>query len=261
MEKLGIENVLVARKCPICGKELRPISVTIGDIKRMVVPACECEIRKFELENELRKRRERSLYLERFFYLSSDERYSGCSVDNFEPRDGVVEALNAVKRYIANLDKNLASGRGLVLYGNVGTGKSHLAFAVHNEAKKRGYASVFSPITTIIDKLDKARVDGKEAEFDLLELLKIADLLVLDDVGVEVKRELSAKRIYDVISGRYNLNKATIITTNLSNQDELVSWLGARVFDRLLETCSFVKLSGSSYRWLKRGIGNGGKTT
>ena len=102
-----------------------------------------------------------------------------------------------------------------------------------------------------MNRLDKAFVN-KEAEFDLLELLKIADLLVLDDLGVEVENKRSKERLYEIIVGRYNSRKATIITTNLRNQNEMIQWLGARVFDRLLESSTFIEFSGQSYRWVKR---------
>lgn len=102
-----------------------------------------------------------------------------------------------------------------------------------------------------MNRLDKAFVN-KEAEFDLLELLKIADLLVLDDLGVEVENKRSKERLYEIIVGRYNSRKATIITTNLRNQNEMIQWLGARVFDRLLESSTFIEFSGKSYRWVKK---------
>jgi DNA replication protein DnaC len=247
-----IKEEIIGRKCRICGRWIEPITVKIGDRERTVVPACECEVEAYEREKERQKRKELATYLEQFFALSNAERYRNCSLENFEPLLGVASAFEKVKNYVAGLEENLRKGRGLVLYGPVGTGKSHLAAAVYWEAKRKDYSAVFNTVSSLMDRLDKARLDSRESEFDLLELLKVADLLILDDLGVEVKSDRSAKRIYEVIAGRYSTNRATIITTNLDKQEDMVQWLGARVFDRLLETAEFVKFSGESYRWRKR---------
>ena len=245
------ESAFTERKCEVCGKLLTPVEVEIAGRTYKVVPACDCEVKQYQEAKERLERKELDIYLENFFSLSEIDRYQNCSLENFEPREGVKEAKEKVKKYIDNLEENLRIGHSLFLFGDVGTGKSHLAFSVYNEAKKRHFSAIFNTVSNLMNRLDKAFVN-KEAEFDLLELLKIADLLVLDDLGVEVENKRSKERLYEIIVGRYNSRKATIITTNLRNQNEMIQWLGARVFDRLLESSTFIEFSGKSYRWVKR---------
>lgn len=251
LENLIGKDAFTERRCAICGKLLKPVEIEVAGRTYKVVPACECEIKKYQEEKERLERKELDVYLESFFSLSEAERYKDCSLENFEPREGVKEAREKVKQYIENLEENLKTGHSLFLFGNTGTGKSHLAFSIYNEAKKRHFSAIFNTVSNLMNRLDKAFVN-KEAEFDLLELLKIADLLVLDDLGVEVENKRSKERLYEIIVGRYNSRKATIITTNLRNQNEMIQWLGARVFDRLLESSTFIEFSGQSYRWVKR---------
>ncbi len=245
------ESAFTERKCEVCGKLLTPVEVEIAGRTYKVVPACDCEVKQYQEAKERLERKELDIYLENFFSLSEIDRYQNCSLENFEPREGVKEAKEKVKKYIDNLEENLRIGHSLFLFGDVGTGKSHLAFSVYNEAKKRHFSAIFNTVSNLMNRLDKAFVN-KEAEFDLLELLKIADLLVLDDLGVEVESKRSKERLYEIIVGRYNSRKATIITTNLRNQNEMIQWLGARVFDRLLEISTFIEFSGQSYRWVKK---------
>jgi len=251
LESLIGREAFTERSCKVCGRTLKSVEIEVVGRIYKVVPACECEIKKYQEEKERLERKELDVYLESFFSLSEAERYKDCSLENFEPREGVNEAREKVKQYIDNLEENLRVGHSLFLFGDVGTGKSHLAFSIYNEAKKRHFSAIFNTVSNLMNRLDKAFVN-KEAEFDLLELLKIADLLVLDDLGVEVESKRSKERLYEIIVGRYNSRKATIITTNLRNQNEMIQWLGARVFDRLLESSTFIEFSGKSYRWVKR---------
>ncbi|HOA84199.1 MAG TPA: ATP-binding protein [Thermodesulfovibrio thiophilus] len=251
LQNLIGENAFTERKCEVCGRILTPVEVNIAGRIYKVVPACECEVKKYQEEKERLERKELDIYLESFFALSEAERYKDCSLENFEPREGVREAWEKVKQYIENLEENLKTGHSLFLFGDVGTGKSHLAFSIYNEAKNKHFSVVFNTVSNIMNRLDKT-FTNKEAEFDLLELLKIADLLVLDDLGVEVENQRSKERLHEIIAGRYNGRKATIITTNLKTQSEIIQWLGARIFDRLLETSTFIRFSGKSYRQEKR---------
>jgi len=252
LESLIGKDAFTERRCTICGKLLKPVEIEVVGRTYRVVPACECEVKQYQEEKERLERKELDVYLESFFSLSDAERYKDCSLDNFEPREGVKEGWEKVKQYIENLEENLKTGHSLFLFGDVGTGKSHLAFSIYNEAKKRHFSAIFNTVSNLMNRLDKALVSNKEAEFDLLELLKIADLLVLDDLGVEVESKRSKERLYEIIGGRYNSRKTTVITTNLKTQEEMIRWLGARIFDRLLESGTFIKFSGKSYRWVKR---------
>ncbi len=251
LEKLIGRVAFTEHRCEICGKLLEPVEIEVTGRTYKVIPACECELKQYQEGKERLERKELDVYLENFFALSDAERYKDCSLENFELREGIKEAKEKVKQYIDNLEENLKTGHSLFLFGDIGTGKSHLAFSIYNEAKKRYFSAIFNTVSNIMNRLDKTFIN-REAEFDLLELLKIADLLVLDDLGVEVENKRSKERLNEIIGGRYNGRKATIITTNLKTQNEIVQWLGARIFDRLLETSTFIKFSGESYRQVKK---------
>lgn len=117
-------------------------------------------------------------------------------------------------------------GANLVLFGPVGTGKTHAALAA---ARARAYAGDEVKFFPIIELLDHLRPDGPKGAFSTLAE---ADLLVIDDLGEERATDWTAERLGALINRRWMEEKPTIATTNLSRAD-LETYLGERAFSRL----------------------------
>lgn len=137
----------------------------------------------------------------------------------------------------------------LVLYGPVGTGKTHLAIAAGIEACNRGFKTRFFSVASLVRQLTKAQSDGKLDK--LLSDLRQLDLLILDEWGyVPIDRE-GAQLLFQVTADSYE-QKSMIITTNL----EFGKWgsvltdeqMAAAIIDRLVHHGHLLTFSGSSYR-------------
>ncbi|VFR32492.1 DNA replication protein DnaC [plant metagenome] len=81
---------------------------------------------------------------------------------------------------------------------------------------------------------DTYRRDSKENEADAIARLVEPDLLVLDEVGVQFGSETEKMYLFEIINGRYEALKPTIVISNLA-KDALTEYLGERVVDRLRE--------------------------
>src|SRR6185312_8486138 len=81
---------------------------------------------------------------------------------------------------------------------------------------------------------DTWRKDSAETESEVLCQLLLPDLLVIDEVGVQYGSDGEKVHAFDIIDGRYNAMRPTIVITNCK-PDELLAYLGERVVDRLLE--------------------------
>ena len=82
----------------------------------------------------------------------------------------------------------------------------------------------------------------------LLERMNTARLLVLDDFGAERNTEFKAEQIFTVIDARYAAKKPMIITTNLIDFKTETDVRRKRVYDRIFEVCTPIKMDGESKR-------------
>jgi len=137
----------------------------------------------------------------------------------------------------------------ILLVGNPGTGKSHLATALAAEACARGYKVRFYRATELVTTLIEAR--DERSFLRLKTQLAKLDLLLLDELGYVPASKVGAELLFDVISTAYE-RTSMIVTTNLPFE----SWtevlgserLTGATLDRLTHRCRIIETKGESYR-------------
>jgi len=137
----------------------------------------------------------------------------------------------------------------IVMYGNVGTGKTHLSIALGVEACKRGYEVRFFRTSALVNKLAEEKRVGTLSSF--LKKLNKAELLICDEWRYVPLDRIGAQLLFEVISERYE-NKAVIINTNI----EFSRWVDifydeqmtGAIVDRILHHCHLLLFFGQSNR-------------
>lgn len=155
-------------------------------------------------------------------------------------------------KYVANFGDYQRKGWWLYFWGNLGSWKTHTATAVCNELIEKYFVEVlFVNLSEAADRVKSTFDASDKADQDLFEDMKKAELLVIDDIGVEKVTEWLSEQLYLIINHRYENNLPIIATSNQSLED---LWLlhKPQIASRLDEMCKSVKFAGKDRRKDKR---------
>lgn len=186
-------------------------------------------------------------------YWSSgiDKKYQWRFIDEFK---GVTretaEAKNIAYDIISNFPK---IDKGLYLWGPPGTGKTLLSSIILTELITRHAVSgKYVKISrTFFNRLrssfnEKSTLFGQSES--ILEELTSADLLVVDDFGVQRDSEWEQETLYNLVDARYESEKFTIFTSNDNPLEVLASLSEGRVLSRIREMCRIVEMKAPDFR-------------
>ena len=146
------------------------------------------------------------------------------------------------------LEDDFPAGRGLVLTGTVGTGKTGLAVSLAYLVHMQGHRVRIGTFTEILDEM-RPKAGINEQGTVPADMYK-PRLLVLDDLGTQKVTEFVSERLFAIIDGRHQRKLPTIITTNLDIA-QLNQQFGQRVVSRIVEMSTFASLSGDDLRMKK----------
>lgn len=137
----------------------------------------------------------------------------------------------------------------LILFGNYGVGKTHLAAAIANEALKRHFRVLFAIVPDLLDHLRSTFGPSSEIEYDdRFETIRDAPLLVLDDLGTESATPWAREKLFQIVNHRYNYALPTVITSN-RKPEEIDPRIFSRMADRPLSQDILI-IDASDYRRL-----------
>ena len=153
----------------------------------------------------------------------------------------------------------IKTGQNVILAGNPGTGKTHIAVGLGIKACLAGYKVLFITVSSLITQLKESRsqkvLRAFENKFDKY------DLIIADELGYISYDKEGSELLFSHLSLRAG-RKSTIVTTNLSferwNEIFKDPMMTAAMIDRLTHKAYIVNMNGNSYRlketkeWLKK---------
>lgn len=223
-----------------CGKCHTPKRVRIktGEIMPRTC-ACRAEYLREAEQQRAREKHKRDVRQS----IGSGINIAGCTFDRDDKKNRKISS--AMKSYVEYISEPGREKKGLLLYGDVGTGKSFMAACIANELDRRGYITHMTDCGRIIrDMWHETDKRGYIERYNKVELL------VLDDLGAEMSTAYQTEQVFHIIDCRCNAGLPTIITTNVPI-DEIKKPKDtekARIYDRVLKMCHPVKMEGQSRR-------------
>lgn len=225
-----------------CGKCHTPKQTVIELLGRQITVSClcRCASEAYQREEDERKAREFRDRVDRLrkdgFRESVLDKWTFARDDGQDPR-----TTGIMHRYVDHFPELLSQGRGMILYGRCGSGKTFAAACVVNALIDRGYKCLMTNFSRIADTAAATR-EGKQTYLDSLNQYS---LLVIDDLGAERDTSYMGEIVYGIIDSRYRAGLPMIITSNLSTEElkNPRDISEQRIFNRILEKCVPVEVS------------------
>lgn len=230
-----------------CSRCHTPRQSRIELFGKVMTPNCLCKClgEKRDREEAERKQRQRMTRIMSNRAVGfPDRELQNCT---FDRDDGTMPAItNAMMAYVKNFPELRKDGKGLLLYGNVGTGKTYMAACVVNALIDQGYPCLMTNFSRLTNQI-AGMWDGKQEYIDSLAQFA---LVAIDDLGVERDTEYMNENVTTIIDSLYRAKVPMIITSNHTPKQltEDCEIRKRRVYDRLLEVCHPVKVDGPSRR-------------
>jgi DNA replication protein DnaC len=215
------------------------------------------------------------------------KRYEHCDFESYETdlADGKrytvqeAESLKRAKMKAQSFVRDYPGGdqAGLLLMGNSGVGKTHLAVAALKELLRRGHSGYFCEYGALLREIQNSyRADSNVTEIRLLEPILSVEVLVIDDLGCIKPSDWVRDTIGYILNTRYveasrdlSQPRCTILTTNYLDapnaeaeparlpggkivppvrEESLAQRIGERMRSRLFEMCRTVEVSAPDFR-------------
>lgn len=235
--------------CEHCNKYIAAITVEVPQlrIKNKILPTCECVVEREEAKIREAQNFAKKREIEKLFSISNlGERFSKSTFESFLDRNGSETAYKIAMKYVKTFKE--WNGESLMIWGDPGNGKTHLAAAIVNELSEKGYIVVFQSVPELLQRIRSTfNSENKENETQIMRALLECDLLILDDIGAEKTTEWVEEKLFNIIDGRYRKELPTLYTSNLQPK-ELQNQVGKRSYDRMVETSLTVENKAESYR-------------
>jgi len=172
-------------------------------------------------------------------------------------QDSCIEDIDF--RHPRGLDKSLVmrlagcdwikAHNNLIITGPTGVGKTYLACAFAQKACREGFNTIYLRLSKLFEDLSLSKGDGRYLK--LLSSFAKADLLVLDDYGLEQLGREQRHDLLEILEDRHGL-KSTLVTSQLpvQNWHEQIGdpTLADAILDRLVHSAHQIKLNGESMR-------------
>ena len=226
----------------------RQASVELGGT--LFHPCCICQCQSEARELELAK--EKQLQEQQRIARLKANGLQDASLRQFTFANdtGINPEIQKAHSYVEHWPEMKATATGLLLWGNVGTGKSFFAGCIANALLDQGVPVLMTNFSRILNALTGMFSDDRNKYIDSLNHYS---LLIIDDLGMERGTEYALEQVFNVIDARLRSNLPLIVTTNLTLEElkHPADLAHERIYSRVLERCIPLKINNQNIRQMK----------
>ena len=216
------------KKCEFCGRELTPIGLDYlyanFSPDNIEYERCTCKKaqeywkEKDKQDYEFTKRKHYREVINKIYkqnYIG--RKFQNLNFENFNSNSENELAIVIAKDYV---NKNITSANtnGLIIMGESGVGKTHLAASIANKLIENDKIVLMGRLTTLLDMIKETFKDNMKSENELIELYSNIDMIIIDDLGTEKISNWALEKLYTIIENRNENRLPIIITTRFDKQ-------------------------------------------
>ena len=214
---------------------------------KVLIPSirCKCQQEIFEQEEAQRKLHEKQMEIE---HLKTSGLQDKSLYDyTFAKDNGSNPEMKLAHNYVSNWEEMKANASGLLIWGDVGTGKSFFAGCIANALLEKGVPVLMTNFSRILNTLTGMHFEDRN---QFINSLNRYSLLNIDNPGIKLNTDYALEQVFNVIDSRYRSGKPLIVTTNLTLDDlrNPEDTAHSRIYDRLLSMCVPVRFTGDNFR-------------
>ena len=206
---------------------------------------CPCQQKAQEERKAMEEQRERMERIKRRKAQGLQDRYLyDYTFANDNGQNPVMEKAHA---YVEHWKEAYRDNTGLLLFGDVGTGKSFFAGCIANALLDRDVPVLMTNFPSILNRLTGVFAEDRVA---FISSLDDYSLLIIDDLGTELTNQFTASQLFSLLNERQLGKKSTLISTNFSLA-ELRDRYSDRIFSRITSNFEVCRLAGEDIRMHK----------
>lgn len=230
--------------CGVC-RQPKQFRVTLFGAETIKPIICDCRVKEIA-EEEADRKRQRIEFLRKDGFDDPAMQKSVFANDVHEDSEMSVISRN----YVRDFDEYYHRGKGLLMSGGIGTGKTFYASCIANALIDQLHPCLVTSVGRYIRGIEGGEFGGMNEKIDYLNRF---DLVVFDDLGVERNTPYMNELVYAIIDGRIRSGKPMIVTTNIEvkTMSSSVSVEQSRIYDRVISACIPLIFSGESIRKIK----------
>ena len=229
--------------CKICHAPTQ-CRVRLWECESVVACMCKCQEAAYQEEQKRLAQEEEQMKIRRLKANGiQDRQLLACRFEIAEENPDI----RIAKRYVENWQKVKAENLGLLLWGDVGTGKSFMAACIANALLEQGVPVLMTNFSKILNQMGAMY---SEERYQYIASFTNFSLLIIDDLGIERGTDYALEQVYAVIDERYKTGLPVIITTNIGIEKlrNPVDVQHERIYSRVLEMCTPVRVRGNDRR-------------
>lgn len=165
------------------------------------------------------------------------------------PRDYMKGIYDHCRRYAREFGLHHDN---LLLVGSTGVGKTFLSSCIAREVSEAGFSVAYESAVTIFSNFDAVRFRPQSSEdaAEAVDKYRGADLLIIDDLGMEHPTPMTRSYLYELVNSRLREKKCTIISTNLPPANLEITY-NAAIASRLIGDYTQISFPGGDIRRTK----------